>query len=430
MDKIISEAETISGTLALPGDKSIAHRAVILASICQGRGLIEKFPFSGDCLSTLICMASLGSKIDRVDEATVKIQGRGLRGLHPPENVLDAGNSGTTARLLSGLLAGQRFVTVLTGDDSLRKRPMRRVIEPLRSMGACISGTDEDRFAPLTIRGGQLRPIDYVLPVASAQVKSAILLAGLYADGRSVVREPAPTRDHSERMLAFMGKDLLMTNSSVAIEGGGELQGKDIAIPGDFSSAAYFLVAALLVPNSRLILTGVGTNPTRTGLLGVLRRMGADVRVLDEQMISNEPVADIEVRSAALSGINISGPVVPSLIDELPMLAVAATQSQGTTQVKDAAELRVKETDRIAAMTRELRKMGAEIEATEYGWNIEGPTDLHGAMVESHGDHRVAMALAVAALVARGETRIRNAEAAEVSFPEFWDLLHRVCRSH
>lgn len=412
----------------MPGDKSIAHRAVILGGISRGQGLISNFPASADCLSTVACLASLGVRIDRIDGTTLRIHGGGLRGLKPPLGPLDAGNSGTTLRLLSGLLAGQTFSVTVTGDDSLRRRPMRRIIEPLRAMGAEISGSDGGRFAPLHIQGGRLRSIDHTLPVASAQLKSALLLAGLYADGRTTVRSPVPCRDHTERMLIHRGADLNVSGDVITIEGGGELAADDIAVPGDLSSAAYFIMAAILVLGSRLRIDGVGLNPTRTGLLKVLDDMGAEISLSGERLVCNEPVADLSVRSSELSAIEISGPIIPSLIDELPVLAVAATQARGTTVVRNAAELRVKESDRIAAMAGELQKMGARIEVTGDGWIIEGPTPLSGALVDSHGDHRVAMALTVAALVAEGETCIRNAESVEVSFPGFWELLNTVGR--
>jgi len=428
MDKILQRTRSLSGRITVPGDKSIAHRAVMLGGISRGRSLVSNFPFSRDCLSTIRCLTSLGVTIDQIDEGVLRIDGQGLRGLKPPRSSLDAGNSGTTLRLLSGLLAGQTFAVTLTGDDSLRRRPMRRIIEPLRSMGAEISGAGGDRFAPLRIRGRRLRPIDYTLPVASAQLKSALLLAGLYADGRTTVRAPVTCRDHTERMLIHRGAELNVSGDVITIQGGGELKALDSVIPGDLSSAAYFLTAAILVPASRLTVEGVGVNPTRTGLLKVLNDMGAGISLSGDRMVGNEPVTDLSIRSVELSAVEVSGSIVPSLVDELPVLAVAATQAQGTTIVRNAAELRVKESDRIAAMADELRKMGARIEETKDGWIIEGSTPLHGAWVNSHGDHRVAMALAVAALVAEGETCIRSAESVEVSFPGFWEMFERIYR--
>lgn len=418
----------IVGSVSLPGDKSISHRAIILGGIARGKSRVENFLPSHDCLSTLDCMRSLGVDVERVGERRLEIHGVGRRGLQEPVKALDAGNSGTTMRLLSGLLSGQPFRSILSGDDSLSTRPMGRVIEPLKMMGARISGRDGDRFAPLTIRGGKLKPVEYDTKVASAQVKSAILLAGLYAPGQTVVREPAPSRDHTERMLRHMGKELQVSDRAVAIEGGGELYPGEITVPGDISSAGYFLVAATISGNSRLAIEGIGVNPTRTGLVGVLRSMGANISMGNERTVCNEPVADIQVASAQLRGMQVSGETVPTLIDELPILAVAATQAVGTTVVKDAAELRVKETDRISAMASELSKMGAQIEETEDGWVIEGPTPLRGARCESHGDHRVAMAVAVAGLIARGETSIRGAECIDISFPGFLKTIEKTAR--
>ena len=426
MDKKVKKAQRISGSVRMPGDKSIAHRAVMLSGISRGPSLIGNFPASQDCLSTVGCMRSLGVRIDRTDETALRVHGDGLQGLQPPSGPLDAGNSGTTMRLLAGLLAGQDFPAALTGDDSLRKRPMRRIIEPLRAMGAGIHGSGGDRVAPLHIRGGRLRPIDYALPVASAQLKSALLLAGLYADGYTSVRSPAPSRDHTERMLIDRSAELTVSGDLVAIRGGGELAARDVTVPGDLSSAAFFMAAAILVPDSQLTIEGVGVNPTRTGLLDVLAGMGADISLSGQRSLSNEPVADLTVRSGELRATEVSGPIVPSLIDELPVLAVLAVRAQGRTVVRDAAELRVKETDRIAAMAEGLGRMGARIEATGDGWIIEGPTSLRGATVESRGDHRIAMALAVAALVAEGETCIQGAESVEVSFPGFWERMNEV----
>jgi 3-phosphoshikimate 1-carboxyvinyltransferase len=428
MDVVIQPVRSIAGKISLPGDKSISHRAVILGGIAKGRSRVENFLPSQDCLSTLNCLRFLGVDIKRVGHRSLEINGVGRRGLQEPRKVLDAGNSGTTMRLLAGVLSGQPFQSVISGDGSLRQRPMGRIVEPLQRMGALISGRDQNRFAPLTIQGGELKAIDYTTKVASAQVKSAILLAGLYAQGRTVVREPALSRDHTERMLQHMGKKLRIADCTVSIEGGGELQGGDTNVPGDVSSAAYFLVAATIVGNSRLVMGGIGVNPTRTGLIDVLRRMGANISMGNERMICNEPVADIEVTPGQLRGMEISGKTVPTLIDELPVLAVAATQAMGTTVVKDAAELRVKETDRISAMAAELSKMGARIEQREDGWVIEGPTPLRGARCRSHGDHRVAMAVAVSGFIAQGETRIQGAECIDISFPGFLKTIEKAAR--
>ncbi len=426
MEITVRSACRIDGSISLPGDKSISHRAVILASIAEGKSRVENFLPSQDCLSTLECMRALGVEITGLDNTTLEIVGVGRGGLKESSDVLDAGNSGTTIRLLSGLLAGQPFFSVLSGDGSLRRRPMRRIIEPLRMMGAHITGRDQDRFAPIAITGAHLKGIEYNMKVASAQVKSAILLAGLYAQGQTVVREPAASRDHTERIMQFMGKALNISEEGIAIEGGGSLQGREVVIPGDISSAAYFLVAATIIGNSRLVLQGVGVNPTRAGILKALKKMGGQISSIDERMISNEPIADMEVQSALLHGTEISGEMIPRLIDELPVLAVAATQAVGTTIIRDAAELRVKETDRIRAMARQLSGMGANIEEKEDGWVIEGPTPLRGARCLSHGDHRIAMAMAVAGLIARGETYIRGAECVDISFPGFLSEIAKI----
>jgi 3-phosphoshikimate 1-carboxyvinyltransferase len=426
MDITIQPVRRLEGEISLPGDKSISHRAIILGGIARGKSRIEHFLPSRDCMSTFNCMRALGVKIHRVDETTLEVGGAGRGGLKEPGDVLDSGNSGTTMRLLSGLLAGQPFFSVLTGDGSLRQRPMKRVVEPLQRMGAYIFGRDQDAFAPLAIKGGHLTPIDHTMKVASAQVKSAILLAGLYAHGQTVVREPASSRDHTERMLQCMGKDMQTKNLDVCIEGGGQLEAGQIAIPGDISSAAYFLVAATIARHSRLLIEGVGLNPTRTGILETLKRMGAKLDIGHERIISNEPIADIEVQAAELRGIQVSGKMIPRMIDELPILAVAATQAQGTTVIQDAAELRVKETDRIRSMASELSKMGAHIEAKEDGWVIEGPTPLQGARCWSQGDHRMAMSMAVAGLIARGETHIQGAECIDISFPGFSATIEKI----
>jgi 3-phosphoshikimate 1-carboxyvinyltransferase len=331
-------------------------------------------------------------------------------------------------RLLAGLLAGQPFGCTITGDGALQGRPMDRIITPLREMGARIHGQDHGRFAPLTLKGGPLKPIRYDMPVASAQVKSAILLAGLYAPGRTGITEPAPCRDHTERMLQFLGKEVLTQDGEVLIEGGGELQATRIEVPGDLSSAAYFLVAAAVIPKSKVVIKGVGVNPTRTGIIEALRKMGADIAVRNERLVCNEPVADIEMRSSRLQGTEIFGKLVPTLIDELPVLAVAATQAYGTTIVRDAAELRVKETDRIRAVARELLKLGAKIEERKDGWAIEGPTQLRGNGCRSYGDHRMAMALTVAGLMAEGKTVIARYECVNISFPGFLEKMEKVVK--
>ena len=424
----IQSVKGLSGAISVPGDKSISHRTVILGSLSRGTCRVRRFLDSQDCLSTVACMRALGVSVTEQDESTLVIEGVGLRGLKEPQDVLDVGNSGTTARLLAGLLTGQNFHAVLTGDDSIRRRPMLRVVQPLREMGARIFGRENGRFAPLSIIGSDLNPISYSLPVASAQVKSAILLAGLYASGTTEVREPSPTRDHTERMLRLMGKEVETTDGLITMSGGGELSPFDLEVPGDISSAAFLMVAGLLCPDSRLIITGVGVNPTRTGILDVLADMGAKISLVNTRIEGNEPVADIEVESSQLKGTGIEGKTIPRVIDELPVLAVAATQAQGKTVVSGAQELRVKETDRIRATVEELSKLGAKIEESDDGFSVEGPSVLCGASCDSYGDHRIAMAVAVAGLVAEGETMISNADCADVSFPNFFETVGNLAR--
>ncbi|MDH7486704.1 MAG: 3-phosphoshikimate 1-carboxyvinyltransferase [Anaerolineae bacterium] len=426
----------LRGRVRVPGDKSISHRALLLGAIAEGESRVSGFLPAADCLATLRCLRGLGVKIETPSPipspyagegsqgVTLIVHGRGLHGLHPPQGPLDCGGSGTTMRLLSGILAGQPFRSVLTGNAQLSRRPMARVAIPLRQMGARV--TDTDGHAPLLIEGGHLRGIDYTLPVASAQVKSAILLAGLYADGPTTVREPVPTRDHTERMLQAMGGGLRIADCGLRIEPGERLQALDIVVPGDFSSAAFLIVAATLVPGSEVTIAGVGVNPTRTGALEVLKAMGAHIEVKNEGDCGGEPVADLRVRAGELSAMEIGGAIIPRLIDELPLLALVATQARGMTVIRDAAELRVKETDRIATTVAELRKLGAQIEARPDGFVVRGPTPLRGAEVDSHGDHRLAMTLAVAGLLAEEETRVHDVECIADSFPGFVETLRRL----
>jgi len=411
----------LHGRLRIPGDKSISHRALLLGALAEGSTHIRRFLASSDCLATLTCIQGLGVEVQQHDATTVTVHGHGLGGLHTPAGPLNCARSGTTMRLLSGILAGQSFRSTLTGDEQLLRRPMRRVVEPLRQMGAHIE--DTDGRAPLTIQGRRLIGRDHTLAVASAQVKSALLLAGLYADGPTIVRQPGPARDHTERMLAAMGAALETTGLDVVLSPGPSLSALTLEVPGDISSAAFPLVAAALVPHSQITLQGVGVNPTRTGLLDVLAAMGADLSIDNEHLMGNEPVADVTLRASSLHGAEIDGDTVVRMIDEFPVLAVAATQAQGPTVVRDAAELRVKETDRIQAVVAELRALGAHIEPSPDGFVVEGPTPLRGATVDSHGDHRLAMALAVASLVAQGETVIQNADCIRDSFPGFVALM-------
>jgi 3-phosphoshikimate 1-carboxyvinyltransferase len=416
---VVRRSGGLSGRVPVPGDKSISHRALVLGGIADGASRVEKFLPSADCVATMSVMRRLGVEIEEHRPTTLIVHGRGLHGLREADDVLDCARSGTSMRLLAGLLAGQPFLSVLSGDIQLRRRPMGRIVEPLVQMGALVLGRDGGKLPPLAIRGGNLQGIEYALPVASAQVKSALLLAGLYAEGPTTLRVPGPARDHTERMLGAMGGSVGGTYYELHVEPAVRLGAVDMAVPGDMSSAAFLLVAATLVPRSEITVQGVGVNPTRTGLLDVLAAMRADVVLHNDRTVSGEPVADLTVRSAELHGTEVGGTLVVRAIDEFPVLAVAATQAHGETVVRDAAELRVKETDRIATTVAELRRMGAEIEARPDGFAVRGPTPLRGAEVHSHGDHRLGMALAVAGLVARGETLVRDTVCIGDSFPGF-----------
>lgn len=426
MELVLEKINKLRGNIYVPGDKSISHRSLILGSIAQGETRIYNFLNSLDCLKTLECMQALGVKIELDENNSVKIKGKGLYGLQEAKGILDVGNSGTTIRLLTGLLGGQSFYSVLSGDDSIRRRPMKRVIEPLRLMGADIWGRKDGQFAPLSIRGNKLNPLHYTLPVASAQVKTALLLAGLYTIGETVVKEPLPTRDHTERMLEIMQADIKISPPEIKVMGGKELKGTDIFVPGDISSAAYFIAAASILKDSQIIIKQVGINPTRTGIIEILKKMGAKINILNYRIKSNEPRADLMIEYSKLKGVEIKKENVPFLIDELPLIAVMATQAQGKTVVSGAKELRVKETDRIRAIVSELKKMGADIEEREDGFAVNGPTRLQGAVCESYNDHRIAMSLAVAALLAEGKTVIKNSECIYISFPEFEKTLQKL----
>jgi 3-phosphoshikimate 1-carboxyvinyltransferase len=414
------ENGVLRGRVRLPGDKSISHRALILGAIAQGVSQVRNFLPGNDCVATLECLRALGVDIQHSGDSLL-IQGVGSRGLGKPKAGLDCRRSATTMRLLAGVLAGQPFASTLDGSPSLRRRPMGRIIEPLRRMG-CSVVSENGGLPPFAIRGGRLQAIEYQPPVASAQVKSAVLLAGLYAEGRTVLRELVPTRDHTERLLDLMGAHVETSDGAVGISPG-PLRAIEYSIPGDMSSAAFFLVAACLVPGSEVRLSSVGVNPTRTGLLDTMKRMGAEIVVESLGQEGGEPVADLVVRSVALSAVEVGGNVIPRIIDELPILAVAATQAEGVTIVKDAAELRLKESDRIATVVGELRKMGAQVEERPDGFIVEGPTRLHGARLDSHGDHRVAMSLSVAALLAEGESFIAGGDCTGDSYPWFEETL-------
>lgn len=426
MELVIEKINQLKGNISVPGDKSISHRSLILGSIGQGETRVYNLLNSLDCLRTLECMQALGVKIELDEDNSVNIKGKGLYGLQEANAILDVGNSGTTIRLLTGLLSGQNFYSVLNGDNSIRKRPMKRVVQPLRLMGADIWGREDGHFAPLSIKGSKLNSFQYTLPVASAQVKSALLLAGLYATGKTVISEPLSTRDHTERMLEIMQGDIKISPPEVKIKGGIELRSTDIFIPGDISSAAYFIAAASILRNSQIIIKQVGVNPTRIGIIEILKKMGTKIDILNYQIKSNEPRADLKIGYSALKGIEIKEEMVPLLIDELPLIAVVATQAQGKTLVSGARELRVKESDRIKAIVSELKKMGADIEEEEDGFTINGPTKLQGAVCESYNDHRIAMSLAVAALLAEGKTVIRNSECIDISFPGFEKTLQNL----
>jgi 3-phosphoshikimate 1-carboxyvinyltransferase len=412
--------------MSVPGDKSVSHRSIMLGAIAQGETTVRGLLRGEDNMATLDAFRAMG--VDVADDGQMlRIAGRGLNGLQEPGDVLDCGNSGTSMRLLSGLLAGQRFYSVLTGDQYLRRRPMKRVIEPLSRMGGLIYGRDGGEKAPLAIIGRPLAGIDYRTPVASAQIKSAILLAGLYASGETRVQEPHLSRDHSERMLRYFGADIsCLSDGSVTIRGGRELQGGEIVVPGDISSAAFFLVAALIVPGSELLITGVGVNPTRTGIIDILQAMGGDIQLTNPREVSGEPVADLLVRSSPLKGTVIEGELVTRAIDELPVACVAAAMAEGTTVIRDARELRVKETDRIRAMAVNLAAAGVMVQETEDGMSLDGREFFDACQVQSFGDHRIAMSLIVAGLRSRGGIAVEDVACINTSFPVFFDLMAQV----
>ncbi len=419
----IKPTENLKGEITVPGDKSISHRSVMLGSLAEGETLIKNFLMGEDCLNTLKAFSAMGIQTEMRNDGTVTIHGKGVDGLKEPSDVLNIGNSGTSIRIMSGILAGQPFYSVVTGDESIRKRPMERITQPLRQMGAQIYGRENGQKAPLTIIGGNLKAIHYNTPVASAQVKSSILLAGLFADGDTIVTEPSPSRDHTERMLRFFGADVQKDGLTCQVKSRPQLKAQEIAVPGDISSAAYFIVAALICPGSEVVIKDVGVNPTRIGMLQALQMMGARIQVENESEVSGEPVADISVAYSNLHGRTFSGDLIVKMIDEIPLIAVAATQAEGETIIKDAKELRVKETDRIAAIAEGLQNMGAKVKELDDGLIIAGNQKLRGATCKSYFDHRIAMSMAVAALIAEGETTIENVECVDTSFPGFWETL-------
>jgi 3-phosphoshikimate 1-carboxyvinyltransferase len=427
----VNPARRLRGEIVVPGDKSISHRGVMFNALAKGNATVTNFLPGEDCLSTISCMRNFGIEIAVDTQArTVQVNGRGLRGLQEAPDVLNAGNSGTTTRLLAGILSGFPFLSIITGDASLRSRPMKRIIEPLRRMGAKFSARADGTLAPLVIKGGSLQGLRYELPVASAQLKSCLLLAGMYADSDTVLTGLIDSRDHTERMLRSMGANLEIWQDALVMHPTSWLQAVDVAVPGDISSAAFWLVAASAHPDADLTLRNVGVNPTRTGIIDALLEMGADITLSNEREEAGEPVADIRVRSGDLRGSGVSGAMIPRLVDEIPVLSVAALYAKGKSRVADAAELRIKETDRIATVAGEFDKLGAYVETLPDGLVIEGQSGkLNGAVVDSHGDHRLAMALAVAGLLLSPGSepiRIANHTCADVSYPGFWEDLQKV----
>lgn len=414
----------LRGEVMVPGDKSISHRAVMFGALAKGKTEITGFLRGADCLSTISCFRQLGISIEETADK-ILVHGKGLHGLSTPSDTLDTGNSGTTMRLLSGILAGQKFSSVLTGDASIQKRPMKRIITPLSQMGASICSTKENGCAPLAITGNALHGISYVSPVASAQVKSAVLLAGLYADGETSVTEPAISRNHTELMLKSFGADIRSSGLTATVKPEPALCGMDILVPGDISSAAYFIAAGTLVPDAEILIRNVGINPTRDGILRIAKQMGADITLLNEKN-TGEPVADLLIKSSSLHGVTIKGDIIPALIDELPMIAVMAAAAQGATIIQDAAELKVKESDRIAVMTENLSAMGCDITATGDGMIINGGKPLHGAVINPHLDHRIAMSFAIASMIADGTTVMKDADCVNISYPHFYEDLQRL----
>ena len=420
----IQPMRRLNGEITPPPDKSISHRSIMLGALADGTTKARNVLLGEDVKATIGAFENLGVKIDMLPDNAVVVHGAGLHGLKKSAAALYLANSGTTMRLLMGILAGQPFESVLTGDESLSKRPMKRVAKPLRMMGASISGPDDANRAPLTVKGGSLKPIDYKTEVASAQVKSSIILAGLYANGTTSVREPSKSRDHTERMLKIFGVNVDIDDLKVSIKGPSTLKARDIDVPGDISSASFFIVAAAILNGSSFTIKSVGLNPTRTGILEILNAMSAKISVLDKRDVAGEPVGDLRVNSSDLKGVVIEGDIIARAIDELPILMVAACFAHGTTIIKQAGELRVKETDRISSMVENLKNMGADIEAVNDDVIIKGNRPLKGVFVNSHKDHRTAMSLAIAALAAKGDTVIDDAECVAISFPGFFNMLN------
>lgn len=423
---IFRSVKHMNGEVTIPGDKSISHRAVMFGSLADGLTEVTNFLQGADCLSTIDAFRKMGIEIENTPEK-ILIHGRGLHGLTAPSSVLDMGNSGTTTRLISGILAGQSFESILTGDASIQKRPMRRIMEPLSMMGGNIVSVNGNDCAPLHITGAPLHGIHYHSKVASAQVKSAVLLAGLYADGETLVTEPALSRNHTEIMLRYFGADLSSEDKTAKVCPEPHLQGQKIHVPGDISSAAYFIAAGLLVPGAEILIKNVGINPTRDGILRVAREMGGNITLLNENY-DGEPTADLLVKHSHLHGINIEGDLIPTLIDELPIINIMAACAEGTTVIRDAAELKVKESNRIDVMVQYLSAMGCDITGTDDGMIIVGGQPLHGTEVDSHLDHRIAMSFAIASLIADGETEIKGSDVVTISYPDFYADLARLCQ--
>ncbi|HIT90054.1 MAG TPA: 3-phosphoshikimate 1-carboxyvinyltransferase [Candidatus Merdenecus merdavium] len=423
-----TKAISMKGNIMIPGDKSISHRAIIFGAIAEGDTKITNFLEGADCISTMECFRDLGISIDH-QNGEVLVHGKGLYGLSTPDHPLDVGNSGTTLRLLSGILAAQDFTTTITGDESIVKRPMKRIMDPLTMMGADMISIHHNDCAPLLIKGKRMFGIHYLSHVASAQVKSAILLAGLYANEPTSITEPSLSRNHTEIMLKHFGAHVTSNGVTATIHPGQKLIGCEINVPGDISSAAYFIAAGLLVPNSELLIQNVGVNPTRDGLIHVCKQMGGNVTLVNKRTSGGEPIADILVKSSSLNGTTIEGDIIPTLIDEIPVIALMACMAKGTTIIKDAAELKVKESNRIDTMVENLSALGADITATEDGMMIKGPTPLHGATIDSKMDHRIAMTFAVANLICHGNITIKGKDCVNISYPSFYEELERLIQS-
>lgn len=428
MSRVLDYAQpSLQGSLRIPGDKSISHRSIMFGAIAKGTTTVEGFLQSDDCLSTIDCFSKLGVEIS-VDAENVSIHSNGMDAWKEPDEILYTGNSGTTTRLMLGILAGSSISSVLIGDESIQKRPMKRVTEPLKQMGASFIGRENGQYTPIAIEGTKLQGITYKMPVASAQVKSAILLAALNAEGETVVIETETSRDHTEKMLQHFGADISVEDKTIRFQGGQALTGTHVVVPGDISSAAFFLVAGAIVPNSKLVLTNVGLNETRTGIIDVLQAMNANVTIQELNNVSHEEIGNITVETSTLNSTVISGDLIPRLIDEIPILALLATQATGQTIIKDAEELKVKETNRIDAVVNELKKLGANISATADGMIIEGPTPLHGGDLQTYGDHRIGMMAAIASLITSSAVTIDNEACIAVSYPNFFEQLATIVK--